>query len=464
MLPVTLIHHDGQKMMTKQIVSLDNLKDVLQRHETIPMDDPQDRGDLYLLAPVRLLTPIIEESEHDTTTKTDSTYHYQPVNRSILTVISDMLNTTPKIPGPSGPPLFPDGRFPESIESTSSLVHTIEEIRNNSLCNLYFSSFTDLSQAEKAENVPAPQVPPRNNSETNRVLNSKEEERNIMDTARFSKVKNESPKPALQPKLNSSSVYKPIPNPMVKKVQEANPVYKPIPKRVHESESFGKPGSVYKSVPNPENFVIVPNCTSSPKPGLPVQVNGSESPKPTLFEKQKSPYLSNSQIAGSRKNILELAGDTANTILNTPKRPPSKKLSFPSKSRFAEEEKENQQQHHTPLHPSNPSSIALSPSSKYETPTPPLRPNQFVRNSAYNRPRRKFSILRDKFEEPSDRNQDDSDLYQNVSDGDLLSCDLSQISKSVSTPSFIDSKGNLTRNYIILSNLLLHNFIHDIIS
>ena len=45
----------------------------------------------------------------------------------------------------------------------------------------------------------------------------------------------------------------------------------------------------------------------------------------------------------------------------------------------------------------DPRSAALSPSSKYETPTPPLKNNQFVRNSALNRPRRKFSIIRERY-------------------------------------------------------------------
>ena len=31
------------------------------------MDDPQERGDLYLLAPMRLLSPIVEESEQTAT-------------------------------------------------------------------------------------------------------------------------------------------------------------------------------------------------------------------------------------------------------------------------------------------------------------------------------------------------------------------------------------------------------------
>ena len=51
---VTLIHHDGDKLSTRQITSMEGLKDVLHKHET-KFDDPQDRADLYILAPMRLL-------------------------------------------------------------------------------------------------------------------------------------------------------------------------------------------------------------------------------------------------------------------------------------------------------------------------------------------------------------------------------------------------------------------------
>lgn len=62
--PVTLIHHDGKRLTTRQIVSMESLREVIRKHEKVPMDDPQDRGDLYLLAPMRLLlSPIAEEPE-----------------------------------------------------------------------------------------------------------------------------------------------------------------------------------------------------------------------------------------------------------------------------------------------------------------------------------------------------------------------------------------------------------------
>jgi hypothetical protein len=62
--PMTLIHHDGHRLTTRQIVSMESLREVIRKHEKVPMDDPQDRGDLYLLAPMRLLlSPIAEEQD-----------------------------------------------------------------------------------------------------------------------------------------------------------------------------------------------------------------------------------------------------------------------------------------------------------------------------------------------------------------------------------------------------------------
>jgi len=43
---------------------MESLREVIRKHEKVPMDDPQDRGDLYLLAPMRLLlSPIAEVPE-----------------------------------------------------------------------------------------------------------------------------------------------------------------------------------------------------------------------------------------------------------------------------------------------------------------------------------------------------------------------------------------------------------------
>ena len=125
-------------------------------------------------------------------------------------------------------------------------------------------------------------------------------------------------------------------------------------------------------------------------------VEGCESESPQFREiqerRQKSALYTS---VGSRKNLLDLAGTTKN-ILNTPKKisPAETTLSIlidPSKL-----QKEFDKSALRPFENSH----SLSPSAKYDTPTPPLKTNQFVRN-AY-RPRRKFSMLREKFEEDSE--------------------------------------------------------------
>ena len=47
--PVTLIHHDGDKLSARQITTLESLREVIHKHDKTPMDDPQDRPDLYIL-------------------------------------------------------------------------------------------------------------------------------------------------------------------------------------------------------------------------------------------------------------------------------------------------------------------------------------------------------------------------------------------------------------------------------
>ena len=76
------------QVSTRQIVSMESLKEVLQNHEQVKMDDPEERGDLYLLAPMRLLTPILEEPEPE--------HKADDFNRSVMTVISEMLTSHSK--------------------------------------------------------------------------------------------------------------------------------------------------------------------------------------------------------------------------------------------------------------------------------------------------------------------------------------------------------------------------------
>ncbi len=38
---MTLLHHDGEKLTTRRVLSLENLKEFLGQYNTVPMDDPQ---------------------------------------------------------------------------------------------------------------------------------------------------------------------------------------------------------------------------------------------------------------------------------------------------------------------------------------------------------------------------------------------------------------------------------------
>jgi hypothetical protein len=189
--PVTLIHHDGRRVTTNRIVSLESLREVLLEHEKVPYDDPECRGDLYILAPMRLLTPVIEESESDFTRSRlyqsltqGSNYSgqnyqqaaYSDVDTSIMSIISEVLNVRSSAaaghsgssPQPRRQPSLASARampapmLKEEVDGvdTSSLLHTIEEIRNSSLCNLYYSSTPSL-QERPGRLPPVPLIPPR---------------------------------------------------------------------------------------------------------------------------------------------------------------------------------------------------------------------------------------------------------------------------------------------------------------
>ena len=183
--PVTLIHHDGRRVTTNRIVSLESLREVLLEHEKVPYDDPECRGDLYILAPMRLLTPVIEETESEFTRSRlyqsiltqGSAHNYQPANysdvdTSIMSIISEVLNVrSSAAAAASSQPRRTAAAAPAATQEcervdTSSLLHTIEEIRNSSLCNLYYSSTpTGGPQQQQQEGrllpPPLPTVPPR---------------------------------------------------------------------------------------------------------------------------------------------------------------------------------------------------------------------------------------------------------------------------------------------------------------
>ena len=506
--PLTLIHHDGRQVSTRQIVTMESLKELLYKHENVPMDDPQDRGDLYLLAPMRLLTPILEETESEITGGLTAHSHEEDFNRSVMTVISEMLTNHSKnmmlyqsvlsekqnqkmsksqdstlvqhsLDNDSIGPCdaigsYPDGQFQDSVDSASStLVQTIEEIRNQSLCNLYFYSSSSLLDGNHLindagvinpnNNGAAPQVPSKNHF----IPIDKNQMKNMDNLV-----------PKMISKQNNSSTNN-VPD------KEAN-----------ANNSFSN--SSIKSIES-NTLVLTPqklNCNEN-----------HDKQKQKKTQKKKSPLYSS---VGTRKNLFQLADKNSMAkILNTPSRGITdkalkcnvSKLNIPSSDHTLKENTRNMdvpeanflskvretpssdsetdtesnvnhkenanetvQPSTTPVYFGNSflceNRSILSPSSKYNTPTPPLRPNQFVRNiNPTNRTRRKFSVIRETFESPdmkrkaSDKPRQmitarsNNDLYENISDDFLMLRNSvrekqERISKCQSVPSFVDKSEN----------------------
>jgi len=286
-IPVTLIHHDGHRVTANKIVSLDSLRETLHSHEKVPYDDPESRGDLYILAPMRLLTPVIEESDSELTRSkiyqtlsnaSRSTFgNYSDVDNSIMSIISEVLTVRSaeqsKLPRSiSRMTNQSDLRLStieEDIVDTNSLLSTIEEIRNNSMCNLYNSSFNDPNTTLKGPNC-VPQVPPRNTTGYESLCkeNSKSKERNELQEMNDSLQAAQSQRTHISP-------------------NEATDMNDSI-KSVHS------------------NTLVV-------------------TPKTVIINKKASPLQT---TRGCRKNILNLVPSTKD-ILNTPKRIKTETLSVP---------------------------------------------------------------------------------------------------------------------------------------
>ena len=273
-IPVTLIHHDGHRMTANKITSLESLRETLMTHEQIPYDDPENRGDLYILAPMRLLTPIMEETDSELTRSkvyqelssslASRNTHYSTMDTSIMSIISEVLSV--RQPNQSEASMLSRDQTYANYSSakmidTNCLLSTIEEIRNNSMCNLY----QDQSKASGEEGGQgAPQVPPRGTMGYQSLCkeNSKSKERNE------------------QQDLVDSFRAK----------QEQRSVVSPETEEDVHNESI-------KSI-NSNTLVTTPNTVKAKIPA------------------KKTPLQSG---RGCRKNILNLVPNT-NTILNTPKR------------------------------------------------------------------------------------------------------------------------------------------------
>ena len=272
-IPVTLIHHDGRRVTANTIVNLDNLREVLHQHEQIPYEDPENRGDLYLLAPMRLLTPIGEETESDITGRS-KTYQalstqskeYSDVDQSIMSIISEVLNARGSDAMPRSVSQSVQQPLTSDAVDTNSLLSTIEEIRNNSMCNLYYNGDKAVAQPSLV-----PRVPPRHTSgyESLCAENNKSRTSLRLDPNDIQKVKTN---------VQDSTLTK---------------------------ESTEHNDSI-KSV-NSNTLVVTPTTVRA-------------------AVKRQSPLQTS---RGCRKNILNLVGSTSD-ILNTPKRVKTEALSVPS--------------------------------------------------------------------------------------------------------------------------------------
>ena len=307
-IPVTLIHHDGTRVTANKITNIDTLRNTLSAHEQIPYDDPENRGDLYILAPMRLLTPIIEETDSELTRNkiyqelstisrnTQGDRNYSDVDASIMSIISEVLSV--RQPGHQSTSVEASQRSDlklltagENIVDTNCLLSTIEEIRNNSMCNLYSTSFNDPHTTRNLEKelvstvvggaagAPAPRVPPRHTAGYQSLCkeNSKSKERNeqqdLVDSFRA--------------------------------MQDQRTVVSP------EEEVEGDPNESIRSI-NSNTLVVTPSTVR-------------------LAENQAQRKTPLQTTRGCRKNILNLVTNTKD-ILNTPKRV---KASEPSKLRVA---------------------------------------------------------------------------------------------------------------------------------
>ena len=394
--PLTLIHHDGKRVTTNKIVSLDNLRETLQLHEKVPYDDPESRGDLYILAPMRLLTPVFEESEPDLTrsklyqslaSMSNTSQVYSDMDTSIMSAISEMLNMRGDAVKQQRGSFASDPKesrlttIEEDSVDTCSLLHTIEEIRNNSLCNLYYSSSTDLSQVPNHPNLP--KVPSRNTLGYESLIKENQECKN---------------NPRVQEALLSNRLALPA----------ATVPYNELPgDSITGNIESERPdlNDTIKSV-HSNTLVVTPPTVKQAK------------------KQKKSPL--NTKI-GVRKNILNLVGST-NDILNTPKRIKVGNLSLVKDTSVLSESMVSEQNEFKALVPHLTSqgakflskvkansgtdsdletSRAMTPKqgqgdfSTFSSDTP--SPGVFVRNIVNTKqPRRKFSIVRDKFEAESD--------------------------------------------------------------
>ena len=230
---------------------------------------------------MRLLTPVAEESDsskiyQELSTASRSTGgNYSEVDTSIMSIISEVLTVRSRDgKAGTGRAASPAPRLPtieEDTLGTNCLLSTIEEIRNNSMCNLYTSSESGAPGPTPGLGPGLPRVPPRNTAGYHSLCE---------ENSRVSREKNE--RCDLAESLEAEQAQR----------TQVGPAPGPPPQHHQLNDSI-------KSV-NSNTLVVTPKT-----------VVAAASKK-----KETSPLQTG---RGCRKNILNLV-PTTRDILNTPKR------------------------------------------------------------------------------------------------------------------------------------------------
>lgn len=306
------------------------------------------------------------------------------------------------------PIFFLDGHSQDSIDSASSLVNIIDEIRNNSLCNLLYMTNSSGSKAPLFSLKNGNQI--ISNSPANIKATCDQEKSN--DCAKESRKETPTVKsPSSVPKsISEKSSVAPS--------RRNTPLYTSIGSRKNLLELAGKnaEGSILntpkKSSGKPEKLSLAQplkspslapiNCQGLPNSQMYDVPQKPRAVEKTFLEKRDASNMRKSNFVQSK--VSKFSQDSS-SLMKERNFGENEKLST-SIPKFADAQVSSgyMYQHlgSPVLNHSRPLALqfpALSPSAKYNsdnTPTPPMRENHFVRNTNNSKlPRRKFSILRD---------------------------------------------------------------------
>ena len=362
-----------------------------------------------------------------------------------------------------------DGLCQDSVDSASSLVSIIDEIRNNSLCNLLYMTNSSADIKAKCDGeVKPPMLPPspiKSSDTISRVKSTMTE-----SSVTRSTVVTSSPlksREGVEPRFPGIRKTPPLYSaPASTKVETRLP---PPPKHFKSPEKMPtklpvnrKTSPLYTSVGSRKNLLELAGVSAeSAILNTPVKVAAEKFsvaapiPKPSpLLEPRKSGYYRPGGSEGPESKPVEFVHPSSSADfqprLSGLVRPkpvltyPTSNIDFSgSRPKPFIGSSQKSSDFDTSYRPTALTHFpALSPSAKYNsdnTPTPPLRENHFVRrvsNTNSKQPRRKFSVIREHFESPEvKRRISAADLYENVSNQQLDSAAATTRDKCQSVPS-----------------------------